>query len=97
MEKMSFEEYALACFADLGDCGKSNEEKLEIIKNFIEVSGSVEDEKQKYSRYIAEGNDMQTMVNMFKGNIAKFLELVGVENFNDLADVPQILKDIGVV
>ncbi len=89
---MSFDEYILACFADIDDCGKSDAEKIEIITKYIDVAGSIEEEKKKYAEYVTAGNDMQTVVNMFKGTIAKMLNMVGVEDFNDLKHLPELLK-----
>lgn len=92
---MNFDEYILVCFKDLDDCGKSESEKIEIINNMFEAFESdYEEEKQKFEKMKSEGNDMKTVASIFGGIMMKVISEMGIDDFDDLKDLPQVIKDI---
>ncbi len=89
---MNFDDYNVLGFDKLDDCGKTYEEKVSIINGVFEVFGldrSVE--KEKFTKMQNDGNDMKTVAGIFGGVLMEMFNELGIEDFNDLKDLPHCL------
>ena len=90
---MEFDNYIVALFKGLDGCGKSDEEKLEIIKDVFTALGSdYKEEEDKFDKMQAEGNDMVTVANVFGKLMVSVMNQAGVDDFDAMKLFPQVVN-----
>jgi hypothetical protein len=94
---MNFDEYLLKGFDGLDDKGKSQDEKLRIIKNVLTALSNgeqdLETEREKFITMKNSGRDMEEVVEVMRALVNHISEQMFLNTFDDLVLLEETIAE----